>query len=413
MRSRHAPAAVLPAHPAVRGGADDEDRRPVCRRHPDRRRRPDAHRHISARTGARPIGAALGHCRVVGGRDRRLESGRRHHELEQRCASAVRQSADEADRAPRVLVTARSRGSRLTTSFETSGRSFCRSPGDDSDPQGRHDPSTCRSPSRRSSTATGTTVGVSAISRDVSRSCERTRGRRARGTDPTAARLDRRGDLRSGSRRRVHVLQRRVRAPAGLRLALGTDRQADASADPPQPARRDDEHAGAITYLRCDAASLRRMPTTKCSGALGRLHSPSSTGVHPICRDNEIIGAVVTFLDITERQRPRRRFRGAYRREQFLAMLSHELRNPLSAILSAARLIAGESGWGLPRRRGRRCSRAPGQPHGAGFWTICSTSRRSRMGASFCGPSSSISARRRSPRLGSRPADGSERGISP
>jgi two-component system CheB/CheR fusion protein len=68
---------------------------------------------------------------------------------------------------------------------------------------------------------------------------------------------------------------------------------------------------------------------------------------HPICRNDEIIGAVVTFLDITERRKAEEEIQeGVRRREQFLAMLSHELRNPLSAILSATRLIAGESGWG-------------------------------------------------------------------
>jgi two-component system, chemotaxis family, CheB/CheR fusion protein len=67
---------------------------------------------------------------------------------------------------------------------------------------------------------------------------------------------------------------------------------------------------------------------------------------HPIYRNDEIIGAVVTFLDITERRKAEEEIHeGVRRREQFLAMLSHELRNPLSAILSATRIIAGESGW--------------------------------------------------------------------
>jgi len=63
---------------------------------------------------------------------------------------------------------------------------------------------------------------------------------------------------------------------------------------------------------------------------------------HPIARDGEVIGAVVTFLDITERRRAEEEIQeGVKRREQFLAMLSHELRNPLAAILSATRLIEG------------------------------------------------------------------------
>jgi two-component system CheB/CheR fusion protein len=60
----------------------------------------------------------------------------------------------------------------------------------------------------------------------------------------------------------------------------------------------------------------------------------------PILRHNEVIGAVVTFLDVTERRRAEQELQeGVRRREQFLAMLSHELRNPLAAILSATRVL--------------------------------------------------------------------------
>ena len=67
---------------------------------------------------------------------------------------------------------------------------------------------------------------------------------------------------------------------------------------------------------------------------------PAEYWSHPICRDGEVIGAVVTFLDITERRRAEQEIQeGSRRREQFLAMLSHELRNPLAAILSATRVL--------------------------------------------------------------------------
>jgi two-component system CheB/CheR fusion protein len=66
---------------------------------------------------------------------------------------------------------------------------------------------------------------------------------------------------------------------------------------------------------------------------------------HPIVRDGEVIGAVVTFLDITERRRAEEEIQeGVRRREQFLAMLSHELRNPLAAVLSATRVL-NTAGW--------------------------------------------------------------------
>ena len=67
---------------------------------------------------------------------------------------------------------------------------------------------------------------------------------------------------------------------------------------------------------------------------------PAEYWSHPIYRDGEVLGAVVTFLDITERRRAEREIQeGSNRREQFLAMLSHELRNPLAAILSATRVL--------------------------------------------------------------------------
>src|SRR6185503_2221373 len=67
---------------------------------------------------------------------------------------------------------------------------------------------------------------------------------------------------------------------------------------------------------------------------------PAEYWSHPILRKGEVIGAVVTFLDITERRQAEQEIQeGVKRREQFLAMLSHELRNPLAAILSATRLL--------------------------------------------------------------------------
>jgi two-component system CheB/CheR fusion protein len=72
---------------------------------------------------------------------------------------------------------------------------------------------------------------------------------------------------------------------------------------------------------------------------------PAEYWSHPILRDEEVIGAVVTFLDITERRRAQAELEeGVRRREQFLAMLSHELRNPLAAILSATRVLEHAAG---------------------------------------------------------------------
>jgi two-component system CheB/CheR fusion protein len=70
---------------------------------------------------------------------------------------------------------------------------------------------------------------------------------------------------------------------------------------------------------------------------------PAEHWSHPVYRGEEVIGAVVTFVDITERKQAEREIQdGVRRREQFLAMLSHELRNPLAAILNATHLMLME-----------------------------------------------------------------------
>ena len=65
---------------------------------------------------------------------------------------------------------------------------------------------------------------------------------------------------------------------------------------------------------------------------------------YPIRRGGRTVGVVVTFVDITNRKRAEEEIRtAARRREEFLAMLSHELRNPLSAVVSAARVMRSEN----------------------------------------------------------------------
>jgi two-component system CheB/CheR fusion protein len=54
----------------------------------------------------------------------------------------------------------------------------------------------------------------------------------------------------------------------------------------------------------------------------------------------KIVGATVVFRDVTEQNRAEEDIREAVRRrDQFLAMLSHELRNPLAAIVNATQLL--------------------------------------------------------------------------
>src|SRR5687767_10599710 len=55
---------------------------------------------------------------------------------------------------------------------------------------------------------------------------------------------------------------------------------------------------------------------------------------------DQIVGVVAIFRDVTEQRRAEDKIQdGVRRRDQFLAMLSHELRNPLSAIVTATALL--------------------------------------------------------------------------
>jgi PAS domain S-box-containing protein len=66
--------------------------------------------------------------------------------------------------------------------------------------------------------------------------------------------------------------------------------------------------------------------------------------IYPVRRGAEVVGAVATFLDITDRKRAEDEIRtAARRREEFLAMLSHELRNPLAAVLAAAKVMRAKN----------------------------------------------------------------------
>ena len=63
----------------------------------------------------------------------------------------------------------------------------------------------------------------------------------------------------------------------------------------------------------------------------------------PIRDGDEVCGVSLIARDITERKMAERETRDSLeRRDRFLAMLSHELRNPLSAVLNAVRVLDGE-----------------------------------------------------------------------
>ena len=61
-------------------------------------------------------------------------------------------------------------------------------------------------------------------------------------------------------------------------------------------------------------------------------------------QSQEVVGIIGIFRDVTEQQRAERKIEDAVRRrDQFLAMLSHELRNPLGAIVTATSLLKADT----------------------------------------------------------------------
>jgi len=71
-------------------------------------------------------------------------------------------------------------------------------------------------------------------------------------------------------------------------------------------------------------------------------------------RTNQIVGVVAIFRDVSEQKRADAKIReGVRRRDQFLAMLSHELRNPLGAIVTATALLNSPHGSTSPEKTAR------------------------------------------------------------
>src|SRR6185295_17130599 len=64
----------------------------------------------------------------------------------------------------------------------------------------------------------------------------------------------------------------------------------------------------------------------------------------PLEDGGQVVGAIAIFRSITEQKRADYKIQEAVRRrDQFLAMLSHELRNPLGAIATASALLKSDS----------------------------------------------------------------------
>jgi PAS domain S-box-containing protein len=103
--------------------------------------------------------------------------------------------------------------------------------------------------------------------------------------------------------------------------------------------------------VRGEPAELHEVPEVARSGATVWW----DWSVRPICdADDGIEGLVLSAMDVTEKVRTRAELESASRqKDEFLAMLAHELRNPLSAIASAMELVGADSTSTSMRARAR------------------------------------------------------------
>ena len=83
-------------------------------------------------------------------------------------------------------------------------------------------------------------------------------------------------------------------------------------------------------------------------------------------QSDAIVGIIAIFRDVTEQKRAEEKIQEAVRRrDQFLAMLSHELRNPLGAIVTATALLKTDGATAETPRQVSRRARAPVAADGA------------------------------------------------
>ena len=114
------------------------------------------------------------------------------------------------------------------------------------------------------------------------------------------------------------------------------------------------EHDAAMVLHREDEAVLRsgqphHYRLERRTAANGTEAWDLVTRLPLVDRDNAIVGVIAIFRDVTEQVRAKAKIaEEVRRRDQFLAMLSHELRNPLGAVVTAtAMLRSAESAGGM------------------------------------------------------------------
>ncbi|MDB4982206.1 MAG: hypothetical protein JWM82_2958, partial [Myxococcales bacterium] len=143
----------------------------------------------------------------------------------------------------------------------------------------------------------------------------------------------------------------RANRPMAARLGLPADEDlaGRTAAELPDAAMGLALHRQDETVLRTGEAQHQSVEERRVGG---ESHWDSVTRLPLRDPAGDIVGTGAIFRDITEQKRAEEKIREAVRRrDQFLAMLSHELRNPLAAIVSATGLLRAPGNTGLPDAR--------------------------------------------------------------
>jgi PAS domain S-box-containing protein len=110
-----------------------------------------------------------------------------------------------------------------------------------------------------------------------------------------------------------------------------------------------DRDSSVMRVLRGEVVEGQELRIMRADGAEGWIHVRAA----PIRRDDDSVeAAVATFVDVTAEKAARASADQASRaKDQFLAMLGHELRNPLAPIVTALHLMRLRGGASLERER--------------------------------------------------------------
>lgn len=136
----------------------------------------------------------------------------------------------------------------------------------------------------------------------------------------------------------------RVNEPMAQRLGLGDPRDAEGKTAfelPDQSTALSLHRADEVVLAtgRTQAYQLEQRNRADVKGAWDLV-----TRLPLLDRSRETVGVIAVFRDVTAEKRTDERIReGMRRRDEFLAMLSHELRNPLNALVSATSLLGSET----------------------------------------------------------------------